>query len=56
MSITPAHLVHHHGYDRAYANSLHPEQREAEHMRLHDDDTAKHLDHRHEDVVVPIGG
>lgn len=44
---TPAHLVHGHGYNREYAERLSPEKREAEHNRLHEDETAVHLDHAH---------
>jgi hypothetical protein len=53
--ITPAHLVHHHGYDRTYATQLDPAKREAEHARLHEDETAKHLDHDHVETVVMRG-
>lgn len=48
---TPAHLIYSHGYERSYAERLSPEKRKAEHDRLHEDDTAAHLDHEHIEVV-----
>jgi hypothetical protein len=51
MPITPAHLVYSHGYEREYADQMDPARREAEHQRLHEDDTAESLDHDHSDAL-----
>lgn len=45
--VTPAHMVHHHGYTAEHANQMSPIVRRAEHERLHEDETAVHLDHTH---------
>lgn len=49
---TPAHMVHFHGYDRDHAARQAGPNLTVEHQRLHEDETAVHLDHTHESVLV----
>lgn len=43
------HLRRKHGYDIGYAVAAHPSTLKSEHERIHQDETAIHLDHTHEE-------
>jgi hypothetical protein len=43
----PDHMVEHHGYAREYVERTSVGGLAEEHARLHEDETAEHLDHTH---------